>query len=85
MDGILSVNAAGQYLGLSPWTIRDWISKGRLTRIKIGARTFVRQTELDMQIHVETTAEAAVRNSRRERQIIDYKLRQRGERADDDE
>jgi len=39
-------SAAALLGGISPSTIRDWLWKGRLTRIKIGRRTMVRESEL---------------------------------------
>jgi len=43
----MSIEDAAQFLGgLSQSTIRNWLSKGRLTRVKIGSRTMVRETEL---------------------------------------
>ena len=45
--GLMSIEDAAQFLGgLSQSTIRNWLSKGRLTRVKIGSRTMVRETEL---------------------------------------
>ena len=67
MQDLLSVDSAAKFLGLSPWTIRAWLSGGRLTRLKVGSRTFVRQSELEQQVQVETREQAAVRNSNRDR------------------
>jgi excisionase family DNA binding protein len=45
--GLLSVEAAAEFLGgLSPSTIRGWLSQKKLTRVKIGSRTMVRESEL---------------------------------------
>jgi excisionase family DNA binding protein len=42
-----SVESAADLLGgISPSTIRDWIWRGRLTRIKVGRRTMLRESEL---------------------------------------
>jgi hypothetical protein len=62
-----SIDSAGQFLGgISPWTIRSWITKGILTRVKIGARTMVYEHELLKMVRPETRSEAAARNSKRE-------------------
>ena len=46
-DRLHSVESAGEFLGgVSPPTIRAWITQGRLTRIKIGRLTRVRESEL---------------------------------------
>jgi hypothetical protein len=42
-----SVESAAAFLGgISPSTIRDWLWRKRLTRIKVGRRTMVRESEL---------------------------------------
>jgi hypothetical protein len=42
-----SVESAAEFLGgISPASIRNWLWKGRLTRIKVGRRTMVRESEL---------------------------------------
>jgi excisionase family DNA binding protein len=45
-DPLLNVDEAARKVGLSPWTIRAWLSQGRLRRTKVGSRVFVRQSEL---------------------------------------
>ncbi|HEX4032526.1 MAG TPA: helix-turn-helix domain-containing protein [Terracidiphilus sp.] len=46
-DRLHSVSSAAALLGgISPSTIRDWLWKKRLTRVKVGRRTMVRESEL---------------------------------------
>jgi excisionase family DNA binding protein len=46
-DRLHSVESAAEFLGfVSPSTIRSWLTQGRLTRIKVGRLTRVRETEL---------------------------------------
>jgi hypothetical protein len=46
-DQLHSIESAGRFLGgISPSTIRVWLWRGRLTRIKIGSRTMIRESEL---------------------------------------
>ena len=46
-DKLYSVADAAQYLGgLSIYTIHAWLSAGRLRRTKIGARTMIRESDL---------------------------------------
>jgi hypothetical protein len=40
------VSAAAFLGGISPSTVRDWLWRKRLTRIKVGRRTMVRESEL---------------------------------------
>lgn len=34
--GLLNVAEAGEVLGVSPWTIRRWVSQGRVPFVKLG-------------------------------------------------
>lgn len=40
-----NVNEAGTALGLSPWTIRRYISDGKLRPVRIGRRVLVEPSE----------------------------------------
>jgi len=67
MGKLHSIESAAQFLGgVSPWTIRRWLSDSKLTRVKVGSRTMVREDELIAMAKPETPAQAAARNSRRE-------------------
>jgi excisionase family DNA binding protein len=47
MEQLISVEEAARRLGgLSKWTIRAWLSQGRLRRTKVGGRTMIRESEL---------------------------------------
>ena len=46
-DRLYSVKGAAEFLGgLSVFTIRAWLSQGRLRPTKIGRRTMIRKSEL---------------------------------------
>ena len=45
-SAFLTAEEAAQLVGLSHWTIRLWLHKGRLTRYKSGSRTVVNRAEL---------------------------------------
>jgi len=46
-DRLYSVEDAAQYLGgLSKYTIHAWLSSGNLQRTKVGARTMIRESQL---------------------------------------
>jgi len=52
--GLMSIEAAAEFLGgLSESTIRNWLGKGKLTRVKVGSRTMVREDELLLLIKPE--------------------------------
>lgn len=68
MGKLHSVESAAEFLGgISPWTIRRWVSDGKLTRVKVGSRTMVHESELIAMAKPESPAQAAARNSKRER------------------
>jgi excisionase family DNA binding protein len=47
MDTLLSVEEAARKLGgLSKYTIHAWLSSGKLRRTKVGARTMIRERDL---------------------------------------
>lgn len=47
MDALLSVEEAAHKLGgVSRWTIFAWLSQGKLRRTKVGARTMIRESDL---------------------------------------
>jgi len=53
-DKLHSVESAAQFLGgISPSTIRAWLTSKRLRRVKIGRRTFVYESELTALIKPE--------------------------------
>ena len=58
----LRVRGAAEIAQLSPWTVRRYLSDGKLTRYKIGGATLVAEDELFALIRAETPAEAAARN-----------------------
>jgi Helix-turn-helix domain len=44
---LLGVQKAGEMLGLSPWTIRQWCYTGKIASYKMGTRLMVSQSEID--------------------------------------
>ena len=54
MDKLHSIQSAAEFLGgISPWTVRAWLSRGKLSRVKIGSRTMVREKELTKLIRTQ--------------------------------
>lgn len=46
-DRLHSVESAAEFLGfVSPSTVRSWLTQGKLTRLKVGRLTRVRESEL---------------------------------------
>jgi excisionase family DNA binding protein len=51
---LLSVEEAADYLGISPGTMRNWLSMRRLEHVKVGRLTRVAQAVLDRYIAANT-------------------------------
>jgi len=48
-DRLYSVKDAAAFLGgISAYTVNAWLSKGRLRRTKIGNRTMIRESDLQV-------------------------------------
>jgi len=63
MDNLLSVEKTAEVLSISPWTVRAWITKGKLGSTKLGSRRLVPQSEIEKLIAKGTIA--AVDNEHR--------------------
>jgi excisionase family DNA binding protein len=47
VEELISIQEAAKRLGgISVWTVRGWISQGRLRKTKVGGRTMLEVTEL---------------------------------------
>lgn len=46
MEPLISVEQAADVLGVSPWTIRKWISTNRIRIVRLGRRVLLEQSEL---------------------------------------
>jgi len=59
-DRLYSVESAAEFLGgISPATIRAWLTQGKLTRVKVGGRlTRIRESELLALIKPEQKGQA---------------------------
>jgi excisionase family DNA binding protein len=51
---LLSVEEAADYLGISPGTMRNWLSRRRVEYVKVGRLTRVSQAALDRYVAVNT-------------------------------
>jgi len=45
-DRLVSIKDAAAILAISPWTVRAWITQGKITSAKLGARRLVPESEL---------------------------------------
>ena len=51
---LLSVNAAAERLGVSPFTIRAWIRQGRIEYVKLGRRVLLPESAIRHFVEVNT-------------------------------
>jgi len=47
MDKLISIDRAAELLSISPWTVRAWITQGKLGSAKLGSRRLVPQSEIE--------------------------------------
>lgn len=65
MEQLISIDEAARRLGgLSRYTIESWLSKGKLRRTKVGARTMISESELQRVIEVGGKSPAPKRKSK---------------------
>jgi excisionase family DNA binding protein len=46
LDRLLSIEQAAEVLGVSVWTLRKWISDGKIRSAKLGSRRLIPVSEL---------------------------------------
>jgi excisionase family DNA binding protein len=46
MEPLVSVERAAETLGISPWTVRLYLRKGLLSKVRIGRRVLIESAEL---------------------------------------
>jgi excisionase family DNA binding protein len=46
-DRLVSIKEAASILAISPWTVRAWITQGKITSAKLGARRLVPESEVN--------------------------------------
>jgi len=54
--GLLSLEAAAAYLGISPGTLKHWVHWRKIEYVKIGKFTKFRQQALDRFVNAQTVA-----------------------------
>ena len=47
MNALKNINEAGEFLGLSSWTIRRWIQQGKILPVRLGSRVLIEESELE--------------------------------------
>jgi excisionase family DNA binding protein len=63
MEPLLTVESAAKVLGISPWTIRKYISMSKLRPVRIGRRVLLENSEIERLVE-EGRAESIRRKPR---------------------
>jgi excisionase family DNA binding protein len=53
---LLSIEVAAEWLSVSPWTIRKWLSDGRIKSCKLGSRRLIPIAEIKRFVNEAMTA-----------------------------
>ena len=65
LENLMSIEEAAKRLGgISKFTIQSWLSKGKLQRVKVGARTMLRESELAKVIEIGGKSPAPKRKAK---------------------
>lgn len=54
----LGIRDAAKLVGLSPWTLRDWIRQGRIASIRLGRRRLIEPSALHALVETARNAKA---------------------------
>jgi excisionase family DNA binding protein len=46
-DRLVNIKDAAAILAISPWTVRAWITQGKISSAKLGARRLVPESEIN--------------------------------------
>lgn len=46
-DRLVSIKDAAAILAISPWTVRAWVTQGRISSAKLGARRLIPESEIN--------------------------------------
>ncbi len=47
METLVSIEKAAEILSISPWTVRLWVSQGKLGSAKLGSRRLIPASEVE--------------------------------------
>jgi excisionase family DNA binding protein len=46
-DRLVSIKDAAAILAISPWTVRAWVTQGKISSAKLGARRLIPESEIN--------------------------------------
>jgi excisionase family DNA binding protein len=46
-DRLVSIKDAAEILAISPWTVRAWVTQGKISSAKLGTRRLIPESEIN--------------------------------------
>ena len=62
-DRLVSIKDAATILAISPWTVRAWITQGKITSAKLGTRRLIPESEINRLLTDAITQRTAVKDA----------------------
>ena len=62
-DRLVSIKDAASILAISPWTVRAWVTQGRITSAKLGARRLIPESEINRLLAEAITQRRVVKDA----------------------
>lgn len=62
-DRLVSIKDAAAILAISPWTVRAWITQGKITSAKLGARRLIPESEINRLLAEATIERRSVKDA----------------------
>lgn len=62
-DRLVSIKDAAAILAISPWTVRAWVTQGRITSAKLGTRRLIPESEINRLLAEAITQRRVVKDA----------------------
>jgi excisionase family DNA binding protein len=62
-DRLVSIKDAAAILAISPWTVRAWITQGRISSAKLGARRLIPESEINRLLTETITQRRSIKDA----------------------
>lgn len=62
-DRLVSIKDAAAILAISPWTVRAWVTQGKITSAKLGTRRLIPESEINRLLAESITQRRVVKDA----------------------
>lgn len=62
-DRLVSIKDAAAVLAISPWTVRAWITQGKISSAKLGARRLIPESEINRLLTETITQRRSIKDA----------------------